>query len=378
MRYPALIGLLAAVACGDDGPVVVRDAGVGDAPSDVPAGPCSPTLQTGCADGEKCAWLIDENAVWSAVCQPAGAAVIGEPCTYGTLAAPQDSCVAGAICTNRHCAAICPLGNTPGTACPGTQFCNDRPSLFQNGNAAAFAGVCEQACEPLADNDFDGDEVTLSKSGTACGAGPNRSCGGFASPGRVPTRFTCTNEIDYPARLVNRSPVTAPFDASSCSQGYLPLLFESTGSSTIVCTALCKPLNCYSGSCGSNDDNRLGQAPHRCNAVDRRGTFDTSPGAEHCQFWWRTEIGGDLFLPSAFTDSLGFCVDHSKYTDAMGAALPACASLPDGFGAAGSLGAADLGCVDSSRLPMLANGKRGVPRSSPLGDVRPLFGPHVR
>src|SRR5690606_20205018 len=127
---------------------------------------------------------------------------------------------------------------------------------------------------------------------------------------------------------------------NSCNQGYVPLLYEATGSTQVVCVAMCKPMNCYAGNCGANNANRLGAAPHRCNAIDRVGDFDTTPGGEHCQYlWWREVDNAGNLLASPTSDEVGFCFDHSKYlydSDADNqpdTPLPPCADLQDGIGA---------------------------------------------
>ena len=99
---------------------------------------------------------------------------------------------------------------------------------------------------------------------------------------------------------------------------------------------------------------------------------------EHCQFLWRREVdpNSHIFLPSQWSDKIGFCYDHSKYKYDTGSdgvpdqEVPACATLQDGFGTGSDptmpttyFGAATLGCVDSTRL-MMANGKVGIPDSA--------------
>ena len=151
---------------------------------------------------------------------------------------------------------------------------------------------------------------------------------------------------------------------NACSQGYLPMLVESTNVTVVLCIALCKPMNCYLGNCGSNDENRLGEAPHRCNATDRVGSFDTSANGEHCRYFWSAEIDSQKgFLPSPWSNAVGFCYDHSE--DTMLGPPPPCATLPDGFGSGNTVGAADVGCVDTTHAN-LAPGQ--LPRRMPSAD----------
>ena len=230
--------------------------------------------------------------------------------------------------------------------CDDVHVCVTEPDLFRLGETApAAAGVCDLACDPLTDNDFDGSGSASDKTTMTCGSDTTLGCYGYPSFGTAPkTGWSCMAERNPTANLRHRVQCTQPtgctnpdptIHINSCSQGYLPLLRESSTVSTAICVALCKPKNCYAGNCGTNDENRLGEAPHRCNTIDRVGTFDTSPGGEHCTFMWYFELAVDgQFLRSPSSDTLGFCHDHAKY------GLAACASLP-------LADAAKLGCVDS-------------------------------
>ena len=159
--------------------------------------------------------------------------------------------------------------------------------------------------------------------------------------------------------------------------GYIPFLSESTDVSTLICVALCKPMNCYAGNCGANNENRLGEAPHRCNNVDRVGTFDTSEGGEHCRYLWSFEIDPVAgFLRSPTSDTVGICFDHSKYRfdsdgdQTLDTPYPPCSALPDGFGSGSALGAADVGCVDTTHAGL---GSGALPhRARLLERLRPL------
>ena len=64
--------------------------------------------------------------------------------------------------------------------------------------------------------------------------------------------------------------------------------------------------------------------------------------------WARELDGSGELLQSAYSDSVGFCVDHDAY------GMPRCEDLPL-LGSGSALGAADLGCVSSqlANPPML-------------------------
>lgn len=362
---------LAGCGGGDGGPTLI------DASVDAAQSECDPVAQTGCEAGNKCTWI--KSGTPHLGCAPSGAASIGRVCKRDA-ANGTDDCVAGGICSATGvCASIC----DPTAGCLTTANC-----VVEQTTIAEPYGFCQYTCDPLADNDFDGYAPVLSKTGTGCGSDVNRGCYGSPSRGTPPvTSFEC---VWGPGGYFHRTfPQTGNgvLYLNSCSPGYLPLLIERTGSSTAICVAMCKPANCYAGNCGTNDENHLGLAPHRCNDIDRRGTFDTSPGAEHCQFAWPYEVDAATmtFLKSVFSDTLGFCYDHSKYLyDSDGdnmrdSPTPRCADLQDGFGSGTNpadpltyFGAADLGCVDSSRLmPFAGKQLPRLPRG--FDGVRPLW-----
>lgn len=164
---------------------------------------------------------------------------------------------------------------------------------------------------------------------------------------------------------------------NSCNQGYLPLLYEQTGSTQIICVAMCKPAVCYAGNCGASNTNRNGDpaSVHQCTSAHRLGSFAAT---EHCQYlWWREfDEASSTFLPSATADTVGFCMDFAKYrydsnldgqVNGSDLFLPTCDQLGSASVTGGNplqpttyFGATDLGCVPSS-YRALATGKGGLP-----------------
>ncbi len=364
--------------------------GLDSSPFDAP-GVCNVLAQTGCAVGEKCTWLVDNwmpQYIGHIGCAPNGTAELGEACVFGAAGATgYDNCSGGSVC-NAHasdevgaCVSICdPQGGSP--TCDAQHTCVIDAKAFRTIETPPPAGVCEPACDPLADNDFDGSGSVLSRTGSACGSDATLGCYGYPSAGTPPkTEWACMRDKHYLLSLRHRVQCAetngcadSVIAINACNQGYLPLLYESTGTSTVICVALCKPKNCYAGNCGTNDDDRLGEAPHRCTTTDRLGTFDTSANGEHCRYLWSLELDQQgNFLRSPSSDTVGFCFDHSKYEydsdndNTPDTTYPPCASLPDGFGSGSALGAADIGCVDTTHVN-LATGKA----HRVLGDVRPL------
>lgn len=382
---------------------------------------CSVLTNSGCAPTEKCTWLVDAlmpNYIGRIGCAPEGAVPLGGTCMYGAAGEETgyDDCVKGTVCSTFRnnspgiCKQICDQqGGMP--ACDTNHVCVIYSQLFDLGETTpAAAGVCNVACDPLTDNDFDGKGAIFERTGTKCSA-PNEGCYGRPSGGTPPVSgFSCTRDINYDGTTFfghrHKCDVASgcadmktgrPYQ-NSCNQGYLPVLRETTGSTTTICVAFCEPANCFMGNCGTDNTNRLGKADsgNQCNATDRIGSFDGTLNAndngEHCQYLWRSEIdfATSTYLPSQYSDKLGFCLDHSKYMydsdgDMIGDTVyPACAQLADGFGPGGMptmptlhFGAADFGCVDSTRL-MTATGKSQVPAAAiktmqKLDMPRPLF-----
>lgn len=362
--------------------------------------PAMPDGMQGCPTGQKCTWNVDlvntTAYVGHIACVPNGTKQVGEACTYGQPGnTGYDDCVAGAVCTAFRnpavnamgvCKLICDRGSTTGQQCDQDHVCVNYNGLFVDGTTTK-AGVCNQSCNPLTDNDYDGSGTLFTRTGTTCQAEDEGCYGGPSLGKQPPTGFSCTKEYHYDAPNGGyrhrtectetngcADPGTKIF-TNSCNQGYVPVLIEATGSSVTICVAYCEPVNCFMGNCGSNNVDRLGKAPNRCSPEDRIGTFDGvtmgSDDGEHCRFLWASEIDRDtkIFLPSQWSDKIGFCVDHSKYQyDADGdgtpdTMYPACATLPDGFGMPGALGAAVFGCVDSTRM-MMSNGKVSIPDSA--------------
>jgi len=349
--------LVAVMACGGSGPgprpICLCDAPPGDATST-----CDVLTQSGCPALEKCTWIVDATTpyyVGHIGCALDGSAQVGAACEFGAAGATgYDSCQKGAVCsTFQHpmttgvCEPICDQqGGSP--SCDAAHACIVEPNLFSTGSSTpAAAGVCETTCDPLADNDFDGPGSALARTGSACGSATN-GCYGLPSHGTSPaTAFRCMPELHYATPLRHRAECNFPtgcadpdgvFYANSCNQGYLPVLRESTSVSTIVCVALCQPVDCYAGNCGINDVNRLGATPHRCMAPDAVGAFGSD---EECQYLWAQELdAGGHWLRSSVSDTVGICVDHAAY------GMPPCASLPL-HGSGSGYDAASLGCVSS-------------------------------
>jgi hypothetical protein len=383
---------------------------------------CTPAAaagEQGCPADQKCTWILDAltpQYVGHVGCVPDGDKGIGDTCTYGPPGETgYDDCAAGGVCTNfrdptmtpsGYCKQVCDQQGT-GTQCDDTHVCVIYSNLFDLGeNTPAAAGVCNLACNPFDDNDYDGSGSDLTRVGTTCGSA-TEGCYGSPSYGTPPVSgWSCTRDINYDEEGAGfRHRVACTVDngcadpgpkiyQNSCNQGYLPLLIESTGSSVTICVAFCEPDNCFEGNCGSNNEARLGKPGNQCNNNDRIGSFDgtgsSGDNGEHCEYLWRYEIdqNTNTFLPSQWSDKVGFCFDHTKYQydsdgdDMPDLVFPPCYALQDGFGSGSDpavpneyFGAADLGCVDTTHIPTgSAAGKpAGFERMRNVDMPRPLY-----
>jgi len=418
-----LMGLLVACGGGDSNKVVIKtDGGNVDGMM-----ACNPLTQAGCAAGEKCTWIVDAvmpQYVGHTGCAPDGSVAVGGTCKFNTEGPMgYDNCAKGGVCSSfvwgtattptpvdGTCKQICDqLGGAP--ACPNTHVCVSYSRLFSTGEmTAAAGGVCDLKCDPLLDNDFDGSNgintgPASARRANTCGTNPNIGCYGYPSFGTPPASgWSCTGDINATANSnveglrhrvkclsTNGCANGTTIYVNSCNQGYLPLLQETSFSSQAICVAMCKPANCYKGmnNCGDmNASARRGVDGDRCTDTDRRGTFDIAndtDGGEHCQHLWWFEIDNSgNFIESDTSDSLGFCYNHDVYywdkngngtiEMATDEKIPNCGLLGSSGGTGSGtdaltrFSALSFGCVDTSFLPTMANGKKMIPQE--ILDIR--------
>lgn len=338
--------LLGATACSNSNPKFqLPDGNSGD------LAVCDILTQQRCQPGEKCTWIRDAatpTPLGHIGCAPDGTVAVSQTCAYGAPGPMgYDNCAKGSVCVSGRCSQICDqAGGTP--ACGATFACQSYANLFEV-NSRTVGGVCDPQCDPFKDNDFDGSgTVSAQQSGSPCAA--NQGCFGF--PGTIrPTVFTCSVAGD--PMLVHRTRCTTANGCApnamgvfinGCAPGYIPLLKESTGSSEAVCVAYCQPQDCYLGNCPP--DGQKGLEPYACKAGGMaQGTFAST---EACAYSWRFEFDmTGRFIPSRTSDTVGFCMDHAKYTYGSGANPP---TWPDcnTLGIGSDFDAAYFGCVKTT------------------------------
>jgi hypothetical protein len=310
-----------------------------------------------------------------------------------------DDCMGAAYCRGPSaggagfCHALCdPAGAEP--MCASDKACVEYQATFQSGTMY-IAGMCDQKCNPLTDNDFLGSGGSGAQPpGSPCMT--NEGCYGAAATKLPGTEFTCGGVIN--TDLHHRDVCAANTGNSGrgcgsrngCAPGYVPMYYQNTGSMTVVCIAMCEPATCYSGNCGTAGANLIGKPntpSHRCQPTDVLGNVNPAvPGQDkdQCLFNWRFEIDSmaGTFLRSPWSDTMGWCEDHSQYrydsnndgmfkTDGTDDPFPECAQMaPTGTGSAtgtnmpgactpanGCVGASSFGCVDTATagLPAFQN-----------------------
>ena len=398
MKKLGLIVLFVAAACGggDDTKKIVLP--------DVTNQTCDPLAQTGCPSGQKCTWIVDATPPQSPQyighvgCAPAGSKAVKETCAYGLPGdTGYDDCAAGLVCSSYKpkadgtwapgfCKAICDhQGGNP--MCDPDHVCVRYSQLFKpDSNSPAVAGVCDVRCDVFEDNDYDGSGASSTKVATTkCPdtADNHVGCYGYPSGGTPPaTGWSCTNDVNYsknqPTGFRHDQPCTqangcgdaiAPSGyTNSCNSGYLPMFYESYAVQTVLCTAMCKPTNCYKGNCGAGNVNRVGIAPNACSDANRE-SLNGFVATDHCKYQWSLEYDRQTmtFLRSTTSDTVGFCFQHDNFVydsnndgqfNQDDQVLPNCADVElMGTGDPADLanplvfwGASDiaLGCVDSA------------------------------
>ena len=436
----ALVGFLVACGGNSDTKIHIVDAAGSGSGSDAT---CNPLTQTGCDAGNMCTWIYDlvsadgTNILGHVGCAPDGDKAVAASCTRNAAGAQGwDDCAKGGFCRVKRelvgpggggvCEAICD-NNGGAPTCGSAAACVAYNGIFDV-SGTNVAGVCDVKCDPFADNDFlHAGSGAPNRPGTKCQ--PYEGCYGF--PNRVslatPTSFSCAREYNTDLHdrdtctatsgnsLTSSNPLTrvaCSTASNGCSEGYMPVLIETTGSMVGVCTAMCKPADCYAGHCGGSNQlttNLTGDpaSGHRCetaNIVGATSFVPATPGTGSnavngtgCTYNWTFEIDTQgMYYPSPFSDTLGWCEQHDlykydsnqdgMYTDAD-ESIPKCDLIAtQGYGthmkasdgtctaANGCFGAADFGCVSKAT----AGAPPAFQASHPILMSRPRLADGVR
>lgn len=237
---------------GDDTVTVKADAAPGgEADAEVTLA-CNPATQAGCATGEKCAQLTEQEEPYlgRVACVPDGAITEGGECTFGEpgSATGFDDCVHGTACLRGVCTKICAVGPPDGCrsadeAFGEGSFCTPYENLFND-----VIGLCNPACYPTHDTivevDVEGESKSIVKndscdenSGCYLTLGRGSSaCGGTPLPAATATQ----NKACY-------GPKTNTCYSNGCASGFNMMLPKALGdaATTRLCVRYCTPDNVY-------------------------------------------------------------------------------------------------------------------------------------
>ena len=397
-----LVGVVA--ACGAD-KVKHLDSGV-NAPL-----ACEPVTQKGCMDGEKCTWVVRNDAtqtmneIGQIACVPDGTTADGAACDDATMDVNggADTCVAGDLCMARKCKPICDpqLVDGAGTgtgACATNYACSVYSGIFES-SGTPVAGVCEPTCDPLTQ------ALNVGTTGTAaCGSldptKPTGTCiasGGYRSFHCAPSDSTVYANTDRKPPLTD---LRGNVYLNGCAPGFIPFYFEdASGAMKTLCSGLCAPLKVdatIAADPAHKDDNKgdptaLGKLPADPAPAAGKSTCAVgvkgSEAEEDCRYLWFSLARGDpsKAVASPYNDTLGVCFAYQKFLAVTVPGMPqkqpekSCAKLPvtaptgDPYGSAKENGCYPLA---DSRTPLRKNTHRTINYRLANGDglvVRHVF-----
>ena len=379
------VGLLTIAACGGggndaDARIITRDGADGP-----PGGACNILTNTGCEAGQKCTWIRVSVAppLGQVGCTADGTVDINGSCMYGAAGAATgfDNCLGGHIClanpetdqATGTCRKICSLMDAS-APCATDYACGSYYRFFSNADTdTPLAGVCDPTCDPLSGNrDYDDAPYC---GGPMDGAEPGaKGCYGIPSNDATPTKFTCSGRGEGGHRMV----LQMPYFLNSCDSGAVPLMYESTGSTEVICVMTCGAKDCNTTIRATDPQCYKGAAPYTTTA---RGC---TAAAEECKFMWWFEDQATPITPDS--DRVGFCVNYTKYqwdhdmdtgTDPIN--WTACRNSLDADPQTEINADLNWGCVNSAATPgpgKTALAPQQLPRASKLGiNIRPLLSP---
>ena len=256
---------------------------------------CNPVTQDGCADGEKCSWLVvqEDPFLGRTDCVPDGTGATGDACVEGTPGEETgfDDCAAGNLCLGEICRSICNIDPDTcgeGFACSAyTQTFSDDP--MEN------IGVCDPTCDPVAqdcEDETQGCYLQLFNGKATCA----RVAGGAEE---AQQGDQCAN--DGTRCYLN-----------GCAPGYGGFLYAGEGVPR-DCTAFCTPVETYLIDPEGTGDgtlvdgaNPVGMAPTNC-----AGARIGEPG-HHCHFFQSFFVDMNNAYLDYINGAYGFCAPRDE------------------------------------------------------------------
>jgi len=291
----ASTGLMACGGDDDGGDITFADSGPG---SDAGTGlACNPVTQQGCADGEKCSWLVvqEDPFLGRTDCVPDGTVAVGEACTEGTPGETTgfDDCAAGSLCIAATCKTICSI--EPDSCAEGFA-CSLYTQTFSD-DTNDNLGVCDTLCNPIAQDcalDTQGCYLSLFSGKATCA---NIAMGAE----ELRQSDTCLN--DGSACFLN-----------GCAEGFGAFLYAGDMMPR-DCTAFCAPVDTYlDDPMGNGSGTLIGSPLGDADLGECRGArVDNTTGLQ-CRFFqnYFQDMNGNVldYIPVEY----GFCTPRTADT----------------------------------------------------------------
>ena len=278
--------------------------------------PAIRSRQMTCLSNERCSWVATSLTAGHAVRLADGTVGQGGACAAGAYgeATGFDNCRRGLACANGQCQPICKT--SPDSR--GAHFvCTNYSSVFYS-NGTSVAGVWRPH---LQSGSHRRATTTAPMHPGVCTGGhqptsPELGCFGKSV-------FTCA-WLCPRQQQIRSAPAAGPasggFFLNGCAPGYLPVLTAMTGSTQTICVALCQPGPTSVGA----TTQAAGVAPYTCPAAGAAAPHE-------CHYWWWLQNTTSASFPDALSNTMGFCIDYTKYTgDKTGAGTapyPSCTAL---------------------------------------------------
>jgi len=285
----ASTGLLACGGDDDGGDITFADS--------APVGGCNPVTQDGCADGEKCSWLVvsEDPFLGRTDCVPDGAAEIGGACTEGVAGEETgfDDCAAGGLCIAMTCRKICTVDPD---SCGEGFACSTYVDTLSD-DPAENLGVCDPTCDPVAQDCEDETQGCYLQlfNGKA-------TCARVATGAETQTQgLQCVND-------------GASCFLNGCAAGYGAFLYAGDGVPR-DCSAFCAPVDTYlDDPDGSGDGTLQGKPLGDDTIAECRGERVNNVTGLQCRFFQSFFVDMNNNNLDYISDAYGFCTPRTADT----------------------------------------------------------------
>ena len=287
----ASTGLLACGGDDDGGDITFADS--------APVEGCNPVTQEGCADGEKCSWLVvsEDPFLGRTDCVPDGTVEVGGTCADGAAGEETgfDDCAAGGLCIAMTCRAICTIDPD---SCGEGFACSSYVDTFSD-DPAENIGVCDPTCNPVAQDCEDETQGCYLQlfNGKA-------TCARVATGAETQTQGQqCVND-------------GASCFLNGCAAGYGAFLYAGDGVPR-DCSAFCAPVDTYLNDPDGDGTGMLadGSDPQGDAAIaDCTGERVGNMNGMQCRHFQSFFVDMNSNYLDYIADSYGFCTPKTADT----------------------------------------------------------------